>query len=420
MDSRPSAAEPKQSYQPVATWSRVGVNGNGTGPSTPRTTGSSTPTSNFSEPVSLSPYPPTLDLLAPLLFSQHQAQLLQYNKLISPGRGGGGGLQPTSLAGLPPVPNIQAPPRSRSSSKVSNKDGHSSKQSPAAQNCHGTRGFKNIERQDCEGMTMEKDTNIIPHEKAKSKPKAKETPETTPLKTQPDLTHPLPSRPARGVAQTQQLSTGSSTQSSSVPSTPHQRARNLSFASREPSPTAIQNHSPRSAYSEPNGGVASLPVRQQAPMRPCRFETAQFKQRRRMPYSLGSDRLEKICREKIKSKLSEDEERKLSTDMRELYDRILPSPSVEENRKKMVTKLEKIFNDEWPGHDIRVHRFGSSGNLLCSDDSDGACWSLPRTRECTRLTNASGYLYHDRLERIGGCLHNSGSPGKTYVQGSQD
>lgn len=93
-----------------------------------------------------------------------------------------------------------------------------------------------------------------------------------------------------------------------------------------------------------------------------------------MPYSLGSDRLEKISLEKIKSKLSEDEERKLSTDMRELYDRLLPSPSVEENRTKMVTKLEKIFNEEWPGHNIRVHRFGSSGNLLCSDDSDGAYW----------------------------------------------
>lgn len=371
MDSRSTAAEPNQAYQPVASWNRVGVNGNG--PSTPRTTGSSTPTSTFSEPTPVSPYPPTLDLLAPLLFSQHQAQLLQYNKLISPGRGGGGGLLPTSLAGLPPIPNIQAAPRSRSSSKVSNKDGHSSKQSPAAQNCHGTRGFKNIERQVCEGMTMEKDTGIIiPHETAKAKAKGKETPEKAPLKTQPDLAHPLPSRPARGAAQAQQLSTGSTAQSSSVPSTPHQRARNLSFASREPSPTATQNHSPRSAYSEPNGGIASLPVRQQLPMRPCRFETAQFKQRRRMPYSLGSDRLETIHPEKIKSKLSEEEERKLSTDMRELYDRLLPSPSVEENRKKMVTKLEKIFNDEWPGHDIRVHRFGSSGNLLCSDDSDGA------------------------------------------------
>lgn len=91
-----------------------------------------------------------------------------------------------------------------------------------------------------------------------------------------------------------------------------------------------------------------------------------------MPYSLGSDKLEKTNLEKIKSKLSEDEERKLTTDMRELYDRLIPTEKVEENRKKLVVKLEKIFNEEWPGNDIRVNLFGSSGNLLCSDDSDGS------------------------------------------------
>ncbi|KAK7739048.1 hypothetical protein SLS53_005946 [Cytospora paraplurivora] len=57
--------------------------------------------------------------------------------------------------------------------------------------------------------------------------------------------------------------------------------------------------------------------------------------------------------------------------MRELYDRLLPTAEVEDNRKTLVRKLEAMFNDEWPGHDIRVHLFGSSGNLLWSDDSDG-------------------------------------------------
>jgi DNA polymerase sigma len=90
-----------------------------------------------------------------------------------------------------------------------------------------------------------------------------------------------------------------------------------------------------------------------------------------MPYSIGNERLEKIPLGKIKGKLTEEEERKVATDMREVYDRLLPSDKVEEKRKKLVSKLEKIFNDEWPGHDIRAHLFGSSGNLLCSDDSDG-------------------------------------------------
>lgn len=83
--------------------------------------------------------------------------------------------------------------------------------------------------------------------------------------------------------------------------------------------------------------------------------------------------MEKIPLGKIKGKLTEEEERKVATDMREVYDRLLPSDKVEEKRKKLVRKLEKIFNDEWPGHDITAHLFGSSGNLLCSDDSDGQC-----------------------------------------------
>jgi DNA polymerase sigma len=90
-----------------------------------------------------------------------------------------------------------------------------------------------------------------------------------------------------------------------------------------------------------------------------------------MPYSIGSERLERLPAADVKSKLSEDEERKLTTDMRELYDRLLPTPKSEDQRKKLVEKLENLFNTEWPGHDIRVHVFGSSGNLLCTDESDG-------------------------------------------------
>ena len=90
-----------------------------------------------------------------------------------------------------------------------------------------------------------------------------------------------------------------------------------------------------------------------------------------MAYSLGSDKLDKVKMSNVKSKLTEDEERTLSTDMRDLYDRLLPTPESEIQRQKLVQKLEKLFNDEWPGHDIRVHVFGSSGNLLCTDESDG-------------------------------------------------
>ena len=65
------------------------------------------------------------------------------------------------------------------------------------------------------------------------------------------------------------------------------------------------------------------------------------------------------------------EEGKLSGDMRELYDRLLPSQESEDRRARFVQKLEKILNDRWPGNNIRVHVFGSSGNLLCTEDADG-------------------------------------------------
>ena len=126
-----------------------------------------------------------------------------------------------------------------------------------------------------------------------------------------------------------------------------------------------------------------------------------------MPYSLGVDRLEKIEPAKIKSKLSEDDERKLTTDMRELFDRLKPTERVKENREKLVRKLETIFNEEWPGHDIRVHLFGSSGNKLCSDDSDGTswAWNLFFFYKADKADENSGHLHHNRVEGNGEGLH---------------
>lgn len=109
--------------------------------------------------------------------------------------------------------------------------------------------------------------------------------------------------------------------------------------------------------------------------------------RRRIPYSTGSERLEKLDLKTVKSKLSESEEKKLAADMNEIYNKLLPTDKIEENRGKLVNKLEMIFNDEWPGHDIKVHLFGSSGNLLCSDDSDGMCPLV-----CSSSGNALQYL----------------------------
>ncbi|KXH31715.1 hypothetical protein CSIM01_08665 [Colletotrichum simmondsii] len=331
MESRAATTESKHTY-PTSPWIQA------------PTISSSTSGSYFGDASSR--VPAQLDFW-PLLFPQqasvYQAQLLHYTNLVSPGRGGGLH-QPQALPqATVATPQIQAAPRSRSSSKVSNKEISSTKSS---QGGHGNRAVQTKDKGDRAVITG-KD----------APPKMQQS-----SQQQPELSHPLPARPAARTGNGQ-------SHSNSMPSTPQQHARNFSFESREPSPTATNNHSPRSAYSETNSNLPSL-----RPLPPrlggCKYETSQINSKRRMPYSIGSDKLDKTSLDKIKSKLSDDVETKLTTDMRELYDRLRPTDKVEENRQKLVVKLEKMFNEEWPGNDIRVHLFGSSGNLLCSDDAD--------------------------------------------------
>ena len=157
--------------------------------------------------------------------------------------------------------------------------------------------------------------------------------------------------------------------SSSLPSTPYQHPRKLSFTSRSPSPNkANLIYSPRSARSESESGLRSGgkgPL-----LTGCKYETGMAHSRRRIPYSVGGDQLER-AKSIPKKYLNPLEEKKLSGDMRELYDRILPLEESSERRARFKQKLERILNQQWPGNDIQVHIFGSSGNMLCSSDSDG-------------------------------------------------
>ena len=157
--------------------------------------------------------------------------------------------------------------------------------------------------------------------------------------------------------------------SSSLPSTPSQYARKLSFGARSPSPTTLaKENAPNSTHSEEENGVRS---RNKAPsIAGCRYETGMAFSRRRIPYSIGGDQLER-AKTMPKKFLNPREEGKLSGDMRELYDRILPTRESDEKRARFVQKLDRILNQQWPGNDIKVHVFGSSGNMLCTNDSDG-------------------------------------------------
>ncbi|KAF9638738.1 PAP/25A-associated [Lasiodiplodia theobromae] len=166
--------------------------------------------------------------------------------------------------------------------------------------------------------------------------------------------HSLPARPPM-----------TSHHSNSVPSTPHQHARDVAFRSRTPSPNgALGNHSPRSVSSEANGTLPSL---RKQPYK-CKYESGIAFGRRRMGYD-NADMLEKAA-VPPKASLNPEEEKKLSGDMRELYDRLLPSEESQKRRTLLVEKLGRILRTEWPGNDFKVHVFGSSGNMLCTAESD--------------------------------------------------
>ena len=184
--------------------------------------------------------------------------------------------------------------------------------------------------------------------------------------------------------------------SNSLPSTPYRQSRKLSFNSRSPSPEkADRDGSPRSVKSESDSGVLSRGTGSLAAG--CRYETGMAFSRRRIPYSVGGDLLERP-KSAPKKYLNPVEENKLSGDMRELYDRILPSTESEARRLTFVKKLEKILNERWPGNRIKVHVFGSSGNMLCTSDSDGQY----RQRDCTGNQEAdggSGHLHNHPHEK---------------------
>jgi len=89
-----------------------------------------------------------------------------------------------------------------------------------------------------------------------------------------------------------------------------------------------------------------------------------------MQYDIGDAPLERP-KEEPKKTLNPEEEKKLTGDMRALYDRLLPSLESDKRRLQFVEKLRRILRKEWPGVEFQVHMFGSSGNMLCTSESDG-------------------------------------------------
>ncbi|KAF9429231.1 hypothetical protein BGZ76_001631 [Entomortierella beljakovae] len=154
------------------------------------------------------------------------------------------------------------------------------------------------------------------------------------------------------------ITTTTTTSSSTLPS--DEMDQNIDSASAiassapSPSPSAPK----ASAWSNLLPGVAPIPVNRSQP----------FAKRRVNPNTRRSNDLR--LHERFPIVLSPEIEAKLSMDMVDLFESLLPTEESHELRTRLIKKIEDILHEEWPEHDIQVHPFGSTVNDLGTSSSD--------------------------------------------------
>ena len=121
--------------------------------------------------------------------------------------------------------------------------------------------------------------------------------------------------------------------------------------------------------------------------------------RRRVPYSLGPDKLAPEPSNADKQ-LSQDQEATLTRDIRELYGLLVPTLESETRRKNFIAKLETILRTRWPNSPIKVNVFGSTGNSLGTSDSDVDVCVTTDNKELTRVCSIAELLASKGMERV--------------------
>lgn len=184
--------------------------------------------------------------------------------------------------------------------------------------------------------------------------------------------------------------------SRSSPSTPSQQFHTKTGQQISPStgqPT--REGSPRSLCSE----TSYTPSTIRRPFQGCRFETGMAKARRRVPYSLGPEKLDEEP-EAAKLTLGSQEETKLTAEMQELYSQLVPNDESINRRTRFVQKLESMLQTRWPGQQINVSVFGSTGNCLGTSDSDVDICITTDCKELEHVCSIAELLDKNGMERI--------------------
>lgn len=187
-----------------------------------------------------------------------------------------------------------------------------------------------------------------------------------------------------------------SSQSKSMPSTPFHRPHSRSDLRASPSPDPItKNGSPLSIPSD----KSHTPPAGRKHYGGCKYETGMARARRRVPYSLGPDPLEK-AKSELKNRLTHEEDDQLTHDMEKLYQELLPTAESEERRSKFIDKLDKILRGRWPNSAINVNVFGSTGNKLGTSDSDVDICITTDCKEMERVCSIADLLAKHGMERV--------------------
>lgn len=121
--------------------------------------------------------------------------------------------------------------------------------------------------------------------------------------------------------------------------------------------------------------------------------------RRRIPYTMGAEPLGVDARAAARQ-LHPREESRLTASMQSLYAQLLPTEESEHRRQRLIEKLERLFRERWPGHDIVVSVFGSTGNTLGTNDSDVDVCITTSCREIEHVCAIADLLARSGMERV--------------------
>lgn len=182
----------------------------------------------------------------------------------------------------------------------------------------------------------------------------------------------------------------------SVPSTPSQRPQ---------SPPPPGNTSPVLSRTAAEGspqtlrvGLSRTPPAYRRGMI-CKYETGMARARRRVPYTLGPDKLEPD-EEGAARRLTSTMEKSLTEDGIKLYEDLLPTEESESRRLRLVQKVEKLLSERWPGQTMNVSVFGSTGNKLGTADSDVDICITTTCKDVEHVCSLADLLARNGMERV--------------------